>query len=543
MKRLAALTLVALLSACGGGGGGGGGTPTIPAPVSTQAPQTGTAQLNLVIPSIGPTARRRRLAPMYISSGTAAIAIKINGTAANPNTVSFQCNPTVPSGSACTVIFPAPAGSDVFDLALGDSNGDLLSEGTVTATISAGQTTVLHLTFLGVPAYVHLKFDTPYPPVGTAADVHLSADAYDASGNLIIGDNYAKPVTVGASDPSGHTTLTGTQITSPTSSVTVHYDGKLMSVPATFTAALPFSPNNTTATLLGNAYQGFTTTYPVRAVAKGNDGNIWFTEWYSTTPGQAKVGYLTPSGTVVETPDLQWADQITAGPDGNMWYTEGSFAYVGSLSSNLQITQHLVKTLLPNEAYDATSIVTGSDGNLWIMDSYRLFRMTTAGVVTTFSLPGNYDPSNLSSGPDGAIWFPEIGYVGRMAMDGTYTGYSLPNQTTFGAASNGVFLPDNKLYFSSAGGLQNVTTGGTFSTVAVSGSLSAPYTSGPDGNLWGIGSSPYFNGGIGVLKSGQVTTYPEPNVLQFTMNGGAWGADGNLYFGSGNQVVRFRYDP
>src|SRR5215472_6651718 len=55
-----------------------------------------------------------------------------------------------------------------------------------------------------------------------------------------------------------------------------------------------------------------------------------------------------------------------------------------------------------------TAITTGPDGALWFGGNNHIGQITTAGVVTQFSLPtGNVVVQSITTGPDGALWFTE----------------------------------------------------------------------------------------------------------------------------------------
>lgn len=535
----------------------------MPQPVPTSAaPANGTAQIQLVVPSVGTTAVHRRI-PLYISNSTASVGVKINGNVLDPAQMSFVCNPAVPSGAVCTLSFPAPAGSDAFDIALGDANGNLLSEGTVTATITGGQVTVLHVTFLGMPAYVQLKFDNPNPPVGTATDVHLTASAYDAAFNLIIGDNYLQPVVVSRQDVGGHTTLSGTQLTSPSSSITVHYDGKLMAAPATFTASTPKSSNNTAATLLGNAYQAYATTYTVRSVAKGTDGNVWFTECGSNTLGSCKVGYVTPAGQVVESPNLQWAEQIAPGPDGNMWFTEDTNGYIDRITPGMVITRFQLKALAANEGFYSGPLTAAPDGTIWVAEGNNLTQINTSGQVlqhVTLACGWCY-PGQVIVAANNTLWVSQLGFISNVTSTGGITNYQLYTNTPNEAIvdSSGLLaLPSGNVDFQ-YNGAKTITPTGTISSLTLDSSVRSfggSVTLGPDGNIWGAGTVNDASGnpvaGEAALNqsAGTITVYPpvDVNADKGGLASAVWGADGNLWGIAAdaypsNGITRFRYNP
>ncbi|MGR4064332.1 MAG: hypothetical protein ACLQPV_02655 [Vulcanimicrobiaceae bacterium] len=487
-----------------------------------------------------------------MSQGTSTFGVAINGQGVQPSQVTSSCTAPTSGTKKCTLDFPAPAGSDVFVLALGDANGDVLSEGTVTAAIQSGQTTTLHLTFLGVPAWVSLQLDNANPLVGAASVVHLSATAYDASRNQIIGDDYLTPITIASDDKSGQVTLGGLQFTNPASTIDVHYSGKLLANPVTFSVAAPASSSNSPVMLIPDpeVVMG-STRYPVFSMTAGHDGSLWFAECASNT-GPCRVGKITTSGTLTESSDLPYVTNVAAGPDGNVWFTEGTHPYIGRITPGGQITQFLVRTLKPNEGFSTTAIVGGPDGNLWISDCCYIYKMTTSGSVTSY--PGRWGPAaSMLVGPDGAIWLEEGGYLDRMTTSGTLTRNALSNLFG-GMEANLIVGPDKNLYVN-FNGLKRMTTSGTVTSILIAPntvSFGAPLSTGPDAKVWGWGADSAYSWRHGVVElsvDGSVNAvYAAPKGLSPTANTDAdtdeaWGSDGNLWFGTGNDIVRFRYNP
>lgn len=543
MRRLAAIAAILMLTACGGGGGGGGGaTPSQPA--TSPPAQHGTAQLQIVFPSVGPTAVRGRM-PAYASGGSQSIAIQINGAPVNPSSVSKVCNPAVPSGNVCTFSFPAPAGNDTFDIALGDADGRLLSEGTVEAAITANQTTVLHLTLMGLPSRVTLKFDTPNPPVGVPADVHLTAVAYDASGNQILGDPYLQPIKIRSSDTSGQITLSDTRLADPSSVITVHYSGKLMAA-ATFSSEIPTSQYNADAAFAPNPYHSYATTYYTFQVAADASGNAWFVECKYGNSGPCKVGKATPDGQVSETADVPDAYGIVAGPDGNMWFTENTKPYVAKIGADMQFTAYLAKSIASNEAYFAGPIVIGADGNMWFAEYGDIAELATSGQIVKRITTNCAWCKYLTVGGDGNFWLSGYGstIIQRIAPDGTIASFTLDPMTTGPVYSNLVRGGDGQIYFITSSGLHKIAADGTMTAVTVTptGQLfGAPFTLGPDNNIWGVD-----NGAAAfVTPGGALTAYPIPNAgISTTPDvGAAWGTGGNLWLGGANAITRFTYAP
>ncbi len=239
-------------------------------------------------------------------------------------------------------------------------------------------------------------------------------------------------------------------------------------------------------------------------IAAGPDGNLWFTEWTSS-----RVGRITAGGVVTEFPlpdgitssgnriaagsdGNLWLNAVssilrvstagvvtvfpqpegigigyglTSGPDGNLWFTTGGFS-IGRITTDGLVTLFP----LPTADFGAVDITSGPDGNLWFTEGGlggryapprgRIGRITPAGVVTEFSLPGERVPRHIAVGPDGNLWFTEyLGVIGRITTTGAITEFLIPNSPTPGGPYTGigpreiVAGPDGNLWFTfDAGG-------------------------------------------------------------------------------------------
>jgi virginiamycin B lyase len=147
-------------------------------------------------------------------------------------------------------------------------------------------------------------------------------------------------------------------------------------------------------------------------------------------------------------------------------------------------------------------ITTGPDGNLWFTNASTdsIYRITTSGVITKFSLSSIPGPLSITAGPDGAMWFT----------------ITPPNGAT-------------------AGAIGRITTSGVITEYPLSGTLAPAYiTTGSDGALWfteniGNGSGQCGGGEIGrITTSGVITQYPYPTACP-ELAGIAAGPDGALW--------------
>jgi hypothetical protein len=130
---------------------------------------------------------------------------------------------------------------------------------------------------------------------------------------------------------------------------------------------------------------------------------------------------------------------ITSGPDGNLWFTERDGHKIGKVTPAGVVTEYP----LPGSASPG-SIATGKDGNLWFSEpgsANSIARATPAGTVAEYQIPTqSADPSGITSGPDGNIWFSELSAnkIGRVS---DLTGGGSTKATT---GSGGQPLTDGK---------------------------------------------------------------------------------------------------
>ena len=181
--------------------------------------------------------------------------------------------------------------------------------------------------------------------------------------------------------------------------------------------------------------------------------------------------------------------------------------------SNFQVTNYSAPGI-DNPAH----ITAGSDGALWFTNSgtfdqttktfigSSIGRITTAGVVTTYTDPGIDGPVGITAGPDGALWFTNDGYqdgttivgasIGRITTAGVVTDYPLSGISPDGGITTG---PDGALWFTNGdiltggpaipGSIGRITTAGVVTNyTAPSMEDPSSITAGPDGALWFVDS-------------------------------------------------------
>jgi streptogramin lyase len=180
------------------------------------------------------------------------------------------------------------------------------------------------------------------------------------------------------------------------------------------------------------------------------------------------------------------AQGIAAAADGALWFTDFYTPYVERITTAGK-TRRFAFPVSPNIAAE---IATGSDGALWVtlLDEIhgqgRIGRITTAGGMSMFSVPGTSYLDDITAGPDGALWFTDnLGKVDRITTSGAISEYTVggePYHITTGS--------DGNLWFTdhSAFRIGRITTAGHVSYFSLPSHAGYPDAigSGPDGALW-----------------------------------------------------------
>jgi streptogramin lyase len=514
---------IAGLASCGGGGGSSA-TPNSGGS-KTPGAQNVAVTFNIVIPRPAGSNSSRRA--QYISASTASASISINAGA--PTTVA--CTTT------CSATVDAPIGLDTFAVSLQDVSSNLLSQGSVSSTISATAANVVNIAFGGQVKKVNLTSSIANLVPGTLATVApVTVTALDADNNTIVGsDPYLNPITLSDSDGSGATALSTTSITSPATTVHLTYSGagSLAGGSATITPAASGTAGNTAVTFSVYAHHTILE-YAVSgagfldAVATGSDGNLWFGD-----SSVSKVGYVTPAGVVNEFATSGPIAYIAPGSDGNMWFTEYSLNQIGRVTPGGVVNEFggLAGTqpegIAPGPSTDLffaefgsaspgrvgkittagvvtesaqipgtpqiQGVATGSDGRVWITEAFPfpgtlfLDAMTTSFGLTRYAVPANAQLRDITGGPDGNLWIVDDnnGTIDKVSTSGVFLNqYAIPGSGPQGMTA-GI---DGKLYFaeSTSNDIASITTSGATATFAIPTSAAGAdsVTSGPDGNIW-----------------------------------------------------------
>jgi streptogramin lyase len=189
-------------------------------------------------------------------------------------------------------------------------------------------------------------------------------------------------------------------------------------------------------------------------------------------------------------------------------------------------------------------IVTGSDGNLWFVESQlnKIARINTLGSgYVEFSSPFFALRENIAVGPDRNFWFPSGDAIIRMDGGGTPTP---PFMLAAGSGPFGVVAgPDGNMWFaeSSSNAIGRMgTDGGNLVEylVPTAGALPADITVGADTNIW---FTEFAVGKIGRVNrvAGTVTEFPIPTANS-QPQGITLGPDSNVWFVEygGNKIGR-----
>ena len=267
-------------------------------------------------------------------------------------------------------------------------------------------------------------------------------------------------------------------------------------------------------------------------IARGPDGNMWFTALNSN-----QVGKITPAGSVTQYP-IPTADsspqKIVAGPDGNLWFTEevGQIGVVTPAGAGAgTITEFALQAFgCPH------GITVGSDNNLWVADQCGFVeRFTPTNPPGEIDYPVTADAFDIARGPDGNLWFTEFSgqLIGRMSTAGVLTEFATPDNTFPAGIAAGA---DGNLWF------QNQDIGGSVGRITPAGGIdifsaglsgcAADITSAGDGGLWipdpcllPVNLALARVNTLGVVTARQASSYANSGA-----QGIAVGPDGRLWF-------------
>jgi streptogramin lyase len=286
-----------------------------------------------------------------------------------------------------------------------------------------------------------------------------------------------------------------------------------------------------------NVSSGLHSAGSVAFVAKGPDGNVWFTGAISwplngsvilhegntvrvrlhdgtvTAPGEPEglniIGKVTPAGAVTEytvgtslpvavpggaavSSGLDAGD-IAAGPDGNLWFTGGRAgdggAVIGRITPSGQVSEYTAG-LSGGGAY----ITAGPDGNMWFTGAGLgqgaggglIGKITPGGSITEFPLPPGLAPGDITAGPGRKLWFgASHNRIGSITAAGAITVYNVLPSTAVEDLARITSAPDGNLWVTEplAGRIARVTPAGKVTQYRVTPG-DAGITASAGRNLW-----------------------------------------------------------
>jgi hypothetical protein len=333
------------------------------------------------------------------------------------------------------------------------------SLGTQSITIAAGKTAYFAI-FVSELSGINIALTAPLAMASPGTYSRVAVEPYDANGNAISG-NLPQPITITDLDSTGHTSFSGNTTISTTAQwVPLTFDGHgdnfvIAANMGAFRSERQFvttlekehaTANFTQAGLQyfgqpvlgpdGNFWVGYASSvwkitpsaqltqytdpngqlaYQGNApMTAGADGNLWVAGWDSNTESGG-ISRMTPAGSFTDFPftgtlksSSSSVGEMVKGPDGAVWFTAGSPDYgepgvgIGRIDSSGNIT---LVAPLPNAP---TNLIVGPDGNLWFVEGANVDKMSTAGAITSYTLPASSSQGQLHFvlGSDGNFWAP-----------------------------------------------------------------------------------------------------------------------------------------
>lgn len=178
------------------------------------------------------------------------------------------------------------------------------------------------------------------------------------------------------------------------------------------------------------------------SITVGPDGALWFVNIGGGSSGAGSVGRVTTAGvfTIFNDPSISNPDSIAAGSDGALWFANTGNDTIDRITTSGKVTTYAL-------ASSPAGIVAGPDGALWVTTHGEgIVRMTTSGVITSYTSPSINAPYVIVVGPDGALWYVNNNgnSIGRITTTGTISAYTDPIiQNPYGLATG----PDGDMWF------------------------------------------------------------------------------------------------
>ena len=529
-----------LLAACSGGGGG---SPVASSPGGASPASNSRANVTFQMqwaPASSASASAIRRSPKYLAPTAQSVSISVVSAPAPYSTTT----PIVEylNSPQSTLTFAAPTGLDTFAIQTFDETngkGNVLSSAFVTQTVSAGSANVVTAILNGVINSLALSVSPLQPAAGTASTMTVSATAYDADGNVIVGPGeYASPIQLAIVDPanSGSLTLSTPVLQQPGATSTLSYNGKILA-----SASVSASLSGITPATVTIAPTPTVTIYPLPQTNSGplalkvdSANNLWFTEVFGNRIGELPNGSTTFTEHTVPTSNADLTG-IAIGLDGRIWFTEQSPSQIGVMTTAGGFAEF--PTAHGND--DPQDITERGDGTMWYTgpggDDISFLSESNGFNSAFYPVPtANAGPSGIAVGPKGVFFTEDVGKIGVLfegAQAPSETPITFPTGDGAKAIPQGIVEgPDGNMWFT-----DNSTSAiGRFSTTDSSIVEYATPTPnaypvfiavGPDGAMWFTENAA---GKIGrITTGGAITEYPvancqNPTGIAVRSNGVVW---------------------
>ncbi|WP_157847718.1 virginiamycin B lyase family protein [Streptomyces violens] len=142
---------------------------------------------------------------------------------------------------------------------------------------------------------------------------------------------------------------------------------------------------------------------PVRGMATGPDGAVWFSQQFQYDEDQRDgIGRLTAEGKYKEWPLPKGTapQSIVAGPDKALWFTERRG--IGRIGTDGRFSHFRVRA-----SDHPGGIVLGPDKALWFTTDHRVGRITTKGGITLWPVRGAKNLTSIAPTPEGSFWLAD----------------------------------------------------------------------------------------------------------------------------------------
>jgi streptogramin lyase len=288
-------------------------------------------------------------------------------------------------------------------------------------------------------------------------------------------------------------------------------------------------------------------------ITAGPDGTVWFADGYWPEGSfHALIGRFDPADAKFQEFDeglgsFSVIRDFVAGPDGNMWFADsgsaGTDAAIGKVTPAGQITEYA--SPIGGKPW---WIIVGPDESLWFAATRAVGRVTTAGALGAYELPGAL--GELATGPDGNVWFTygsgATAAIGRIEhhSDGSATITLFQTGLDPHSVPERIMAADGYLWFTDLSGAEpavgRVSPNGQiteFREGLAADSNIIDIAAGPDGNVWFTDNG---TGAIGrITPAGQITEFTDEDIepflyyrneVGFPLQHLVAGSEGNMWF-------------